>query len=115
MAEAEALCDRVAFIDKGGILAVESPKVLSTWVARFERIDAEGVPPAVREELANTPGVAAVQPLADDLTRIELESETAAGPVLKRLVEAGVSSIRTSRPSLEEFYLGVFGERGLRV
>jgi ABC-2 type transport system ATP-binding protein len=36
-------------------------------------------------------------------------------PLLSFLVAAGVTSIRTSRPSLEEVYLHLIGDRGLRV
>ena len=42
MAEAEAVCDRVTLIDKGKVLAVETPRSLSRLVARNERIDFDG-------------------------------------------------------------------------
>jgi len=98
MAEAEALCDRVALIDHGALLAIEPPRVLSGWVAGFERIDVEGATP----ELLRTS-----QPFP--------ASRDSTATVLRRLVDAGVQSIRTSQPSLEEVYVHVFGERGLRI
>src|SRR3954462_13413091 len=42
MAEAEALCDRVTLIDRGSILATESPRTLGRVISRFQRIDVEG-------------------------------------------------------------------------
>lgn len=44
MAEAESICDRVALIDRGHILAILPPRTLSGWIATFERIDVKGAP-----------------------------------------------------------------------
>ena len=72
MAEAEAVCDRVTLIDRGKVLAVETPHSLSRLVARNERIDFDGG----TEELLNTlrviPGVASVSPVAEGGYRVEL-------------------------------------------
>jgi ABC-2 type transport system ATP-binding protein len=114
MAEAEALCDRVALIDHGALLAVEPPRVLSGWIAGFERIDVEGAPQAVLRELEAFPGVTAVTSDGDG-ARISVDSREATAAVLQRLVTAGVQTIRTSVPSLEEVYVHVFGDRGLRI
>ena len=114
MAEAEALCDRVALIDRGALLAVETPKVLARWIAAFERIDVEGAAPALLTALGSVDGVTGVT-VDGDTARISVDSRDATGDVLQRLVTAGVQSIRTSAPSLEEVYVHVFGERGLRI
>jgi ABC-2 type transport system ATP-binding protein len=114
MAEAESLCDRVALIDHGALLAVEPPRVLSGWIAGFERIDVEGAAPAVLRELEGLPGVTAVT--SDGAgARISVDCREATAAVLQCLVAAGVQSIRTSVPSLEEVYVHVFGDRGLRI
>ena len=114
MAEAEALCDRVALIDRGEMLAIESPRKLSAWIAAFERVDATGVDVATLDEIRRLPGVASVEPAGEGF-RIQTEAENATAEVLRRLVAGGVESISTSRPSLEEVYLHVFGARGMRV
>jgi ABC-2 type transport system ATP-binding protein len=114
MAEAEALCDRVALIDHGSLLAVEPPRVLSGWIAGFERIDVEGVPQAVLRELEAFPGVHR-DAGAVAVGRDRGDSREATAAVLQRLVTAGVQTIRTSVPSLEEVYVHVFGDRGLRI
>jgi ABC-2 type transport system ATP-binding protein len=114
MAEAEALCDRVALINHGSLLAVEPPKVLSGWIAAFERIDVAGASPALLRELGRLPGVTAV--VVDGAgARISVDSRDATGAVLQQLVAGGVQTIRTSLPSLEEVYVHVFGDRGLRI
>jgi ABC-2 type transport system ATP-binding protein len=114
MAEAEVLCDRVALIDRGKLMAIETPRSLAHLVARFERIDTEDAPSDVLDAVKTVPGVVGVT-RDGSFARIELDREDAAGPVLKLLVDAGVTSIRTTRPSLEEVYLHMFGQRGLKV
>ncbi len=114
MAEAEAVCDRVTLIDHGRLLATEPPRTLAGWLGSFERIDAAGVPADVAAALTALPGVIAVTP-TDDGIRVETGEAGAAGAVLQRLVAAGVTSIRTSLPSLEEVYLHVYGGRGLQL
>jgi ABC-2 type transport system ATP-binding protein len=47
--------------------------------------------------------------------RIEVDEEGVTAQVLRLLVDAGVTSVRTSLPSLEEVYVQLIGERGLEV
>ncbi|MDQ3641851.1 MAG: DUF4162 domain-containing protein [Actinomycetota bacterium] len=47
--------------------------------------------------------------------RIEVNVESAVGQVMRHLVEAGVTSVKVTRPSLEEVYLSLVGERGMDV
>ena len=111
MAEAEAVCDRVTLIDRGKVLAVETPRSLGRLVARYERIDFEGGPDGLRDRLSALPGVASVGQRPEGGCRVELDSDAAAQRVLKLLVDSGVTSITTSRPSLEEVYIRVIGDR----
>ena len=116
MAEAEALCDQVALIDHGKVLAVETPARLSEYVAKFERIDFDGGDPELIERLHGQEGVAAVRKTGQGLGhRVELSNERAQQSVLALLISRGVTSIRTSRPSLEEVYVHLIGDRGLTV
>ena len=114
MAEAEALCDRVTLIDHGTIIATESPRTLGRVILRFQRIDVEG---AGEEVLAHVAGLAGVESVAsaENGARIEVAEAGVTADVLKLLVEAGVTSLRTSLPSLEEVYVHLIGDRGLRV
>jgi ABC-2 type transport system ATP-binding protein len=50
-----------------------------------------------------------------ETTRIETDAEGATAVVLRTLLDAGVTTISTTRPSLEEVYLHVIGDRGLSV
>ena len=44
MVEAETVCDRVTLLDRGRILATETPRTLGSLISRFQRIDVEGAP-----------------------------------------------------------------------
>ena len=115
MVEAETVCDRVTLIDRGRVLATETPRTLGTLISRFQRIDVEEAADGVLESLRSLPGVSNVELQPDGSTRIEVNEEGATVEVLRRLVEAGVTSVKTSLPSLEEVYVQVIGERGLEV
>jgi ABC-2 type transport system ATP-binding protein len=114
MAEAEALCDRVTLIDRGAILATESPRTLGRVISRFQRIDVEGADETLLARVAGLNGVARVMP-ADVGVRIEVAEEGVTAQVLKLLVDSGVTAVRTSVPSLEEVYVHLIGDRGLEV
>jgi ABC-2 type transport system ATP-binding protein len=114
MAEAEALCDRVTLIDRGAILATESPRTLGRVISRFQRIDVEGADDGLLARIAVLPGVSSVTPAGAGV-RIEVAEEGVTSDVLKLLVESGVTSVRTSLPNLEEVYVQLIGDRGLQV
>ena len=114
MGEAEAVCDRVTLIDRGQVLATESPTALSRLASRHERIECVGAGAAVLAEVGALAGVGAVTVTAES-ARIQLETEAAVGEVMRRLVAAGVVSVRVTRPSLEEVYLDMVGDRGMSL
>lgn len=60
-------------------------------------------------------GVSSVSPQGDGSIRIEVHEDGATALVLRHLVDAGVTSVKTSLPSLEEVYVQMIGERGLVV
>jgi ABC-2 type transport system ATP-binding protein len=115
MAEAEAICDRVSLVDGGRLLATEDPRTIGGWLDTYERVEAYGVPAPLAAELAGMAGVAGVHPQPDGSLRVQTDREGAASDVLRRLLDAGVTAVGTARPSLEEVYLHVIGDRGLAV
>jgi ABC-2 type transport system ATP-binding protein len=118
MAEAEALCDRVALIDQGRLLAVETPASLGRLIAKHERIDFEGASEGLLNALRAHPGIAQIKTQSGGEGkgyRLEVKESGAHRSVLQLLVSSGITSIRTSRPSLEEVYLHVIGDRGFAV
>jgi ABC-2 type transport system ATP-binding protein len=115
MVEAEIVCDRVTLIDHGKVLATETPRTLGTLISRFQRVDVEGAPSAVLAELEALSGVSGVERRLDGQARIEVNEEGATAEVLRRLVAAGVTSVQTTLPGLEEVYVQLIGERGLEL
>lgn len=114
MAEAEAVCDRVTLIDGGRLLGTESPRTIGGWVSAHERVDAHDVPEPVVAAIERVPGVSQVERL-DHGVRVHTNANGAARDVLRLLIDGDVTSISTGRPSLEEVYLQVIGQRGLSV
>ncbi|MDX1659408.1 MAG: ABC transporter ATP-binding protein [Nitriliruptorales bacterium] len=115
MVEAEAVCDRVALIDRGTLLAVEAPRTLATWIARYERIDVDGASEEVLAQVRGLPGVSAVNRREDGGARIETDADGATQQVLRTLVDHGITSVQTSLPNLTEVYVHLVGDRGLEV
>jgi ABC-2 type transport system ATP-binding protein len=113
MAEAESVCDRVSFLDEGRLLGTGSPAVIGRWISTYERVEAVGLPAGLAAAVEALPGVARVE--RGETTRIETDAEGATALVLRTLLDAGVTAISTTRPSLEEVYLHVIGDRGLSV
>src|SRR3989440_4866443 len=77
MVEAEIVCDRVTLIDRGRIVATESPRTLGRVISRFQRIDVEGADAAVLAEIALVAGVSAVAVQPDGSVRIEVNEDGA--------------------------------------
>jgi ABC-2 type transport system ATP-binding protein len=115
MNEAEAVCDRVSLIDRGRILATETPATLGGWITSFARIVARGVDAAHLSSIEAVAGVASVERMPDDSVQISLSEEGSVRAVMEALLAIGVTDFGTSPPRLEEVYVTVFGARGLDV
>lgn len=114
MAEAEAVCDRVSLIDGGALLGTEDPRTIGRWLSTYERVSAVGVPAETVAALRVLPGVGSVTGDGGTIV-VETTEPTAVRVVLDTLVRAGVTTVSTAPPSLEEVYLRLIGERGLAV
>ncbi|MFF7749149.1 ABC transporter ATP-binding protein [Streptomyces sp. NPDC007971] len=115
MAEAEAVCDRATLIDGGRILRTATPRELGSLLTRYERIEASGVPDDLVGRIRVLPGVVTAGTDPRGTTLIEVRDQQRLTPVLRLLVDAGVTDLATSRPGLEEVYLALIGERGMEV
>ncbi|MBL1097947.1 ABC transporter ATP-binding protein [Streptomyces coffeae] len=115
MAEAEAVCDQVTLMDKGTLLATERPSELSAGLSSLESVEAEDVPESAVGEISELSGVADVKRLSAGRLRVDTESSDVTRQVLQVLVNAGVTSLGTVRPSLEDVYLHYIGRRGMAV
>ncbi|MDD5339331.1 MAG: ABC transporter ATP-binding protein [Dehalococcoidales bacterium] len=108
MDEAENLCDRVAVVDKGKIIASDTPHGLITSYATEVRV----IFSTDKKDLPWLNKVAGVKKVARHGNRIEVEGN---GPLLAlvaaALVEHGIVplDLRSEQPSLEDVFLKLTG------
>lgn len=113
MEEAERLCDRVAVIDQGRIIALGTPKELiaslgAEHVVEFALSDGVQVDHA---DLLALPGVAHVH-AADGKTRLTVAQVHQTVPALMRLLgerRAALSELATHHATLEDVFLSLTG------
>jgi ABC-2 type transport system ATP-binding protein len=115
MAEAEELCQQVTLIDGGRVIADETPRTLAGWLGSYEYVELDGAPAPVLAELERLDGVSAVTGTEGGGYRVSVVREGVTGLVLRHLLDAGVTGVRTGRPGLDEVYLHLVGDRGLEV
>ncbi|HEX5466070.1 MAG TPA: ABC transporter ATP-binding protein [Candidatus Limnocylindrales bacterium] len=124
MAEADELCERIAIVDKGRILAIGSPAELKRRVQResifrleLDRLDGgparlSGLPGVVRAVPAATDGAqaSATEPRAPVLNLV-LEDDAALGGVVGALGDLGsrIVALQKSEPSLEDVFVELVG------
>jgi ABC-2 type transport system ATP-binding protein len=117
MAEADELCDRIAIIDGGKVLACDTPAALKRQVQQypvFELTLAPGLQPLSAEVLSTLPGVRQATisstPEALDL-RAVLEAEEVVGTLVPRVVETGarIQVLRKVEPTLEDVFIALVG------
>jgi ABC-2 type transport system ATP-binding protein len=117
MEEADELCDRVAIIDHGRVLALDSPERLKTTLGAHTRIElalrSEESTHPLAEKLRALPQIRSVEPISGGL---RLFAQKIDG-LLPELVEAaqsyGVRDMSINEPSLENVFIRLTG-RDLR-
>jgi ABC-2 type transport system ATP-binding protein len=112
MSEAEKLCDQVAVIREGSLVAVGSPDELRSRATRPQVvIIGHGFSPMVVQMMEERPEVTAVSARNGRLT-IDLCQELATAHLVNILAEAGahVDEIRRGKASLEEVFVSLMEE-----
>lgn len=117
MDEAEALCERVAIIDHGRLVALDTPQALIRQYAPGVKVHVrpqDGAATALADALRSLPGVQRVSADAPDevvLFSVDFEETIAA---LIRLGKEGAvryQSLRVEAPNLEDVFLQLTGRR----
>jgi ABC-2 type transport system ATP-binding protein len=116
MDEAETLCDRVAIVDGGKIIAIGTPAELKAMVKGSDRIELEvsGDAEKIAAALRGLPGVYEVTRDARGSISVTTEDGAHAMPRVIGAVEAAgaaVSSIKLERMSLEDVFIRFTGRR----
>lgn len=110
MEEAERLCDRVMIVDRGGIVALDTPEVLISKLEVDKRI-VLGVPDG--QDVGYLASLAAVSHIeqTDEKVIVHGHGDRFASSVVYALEDAGVSFIdlRTEQPNLEDVFLSLTG------
>jgi ABC-2 type transport system ATP-binding protein len=123
MAEADELCDRLAIIDRGKLLAVDTPHTLKRRLQQdvlFNlRVEPLGKRPSREDMIEAVPGVRQVSVTEKpDFTELQLilQSEETLSDVLAHLSRRGSSLIALEKrePTLEDVFIDLVG-RGLHV
>jgi len=117
MEEAERLCDRVAIMDHGRVIALDTPRALiaslgAEHVVEFALVDGAARAPDV-EELAGLPGVHAVRS-GPDRTALTVAAVHRAVPALLALLErrgAELSLLATHHATLEDVFVALTGRQ----
>lgn len=112
MEEAEHLCDRVAIVDHGRIVALDSPENLIQSLGAENRIifnveSANGLP---SEKLKDLTGVTRIEQIGDRVVVYGTGDELV-GIVVNALTSKGIrfSNLRTEQPNLEDVFLTLTG------
>lgn len=118
MAEADELCDRIAIIDHGKVLACDTPTNLKRLLQRqpvFE-ISASGIDQRIIGALGQAPGVVRLSGEAEENSsayklRFILQEESAIGSVVSSLTaeNARIISLQKIEPSLEDVFIKLVG------
>ena len=112
--EAEKLCDRVAIVDEGRIIAIGTPREIQQRTLAHSTIEIECVLPVPAGDLPAWQNAEKVS-LDDKRTRIAVLSTRPARTIVemvKWLDEAGIelADIHIKRPSLEEAFIELTGK-----
>jgi ABC-2 type transport system ATP-binding protein len=107
MAEAERLCDRVAVIDAGRLVALDSPAGLTSRLDVEQRIRFEPSAPLDESTLAGLAGVRSVSRHGQEI--LVVGDADALASVTSALVRAGVVAhrLRVEQPSLDDAFLAM--------
>jgi len=117
MFEADQLCDRIAVIAKGEIVAEGTPTDLKANVTsgRVVEIEVFGVEEAAVERMRSVPGVVAVaveQREQAQLLAVQVEPNTElTHALLSQLDGAQVGRVASREPTLEDAYVALVSER----
>ena len=110
MEEAERLCDRVAIIEHGRIIDMDTPEALVRKYCPERTVILSTDDPLAAGKFAGTPGLAHVTE-ADGRVTLSGTGEDFVTQVIRRLSESGihVTDFRTVMPTLEDVFLKVTG------
>jgi len=111
MEEAERLCDRVAIIDRGKIVALDTPQNLIDSLGAENRVVFEVGVHLDEESLRAVPSVVRVERIGERVVVYGQEDGLVSG-VVSALETGGIrfENLRTEQPTLEDVFLALTGK-----
>jgi len=111
MEEAERLADRVAIIDHGKIIALDTPQALIRTLDAGGKITCTAKAPLPRERLAGEPEIVGIDSENGRCVLKVTETKRALSALLRIAEEHGVElmDLQVSRPNLEDVFLHLTG------
>jgi len=115
MFEADALCERIAVINKGKIVALDSPGKLKSAVNDLSVVEIElfGIPDKYVEKIRKLKFVENVSVENRDQRQVLLvqtpKGPQAVPPLVAALSDLGMGKIVTREPTLEDAYIRLVG------
>ena len=110
MEEAENLCDRIAVIDRGKIIALGTPRELVEQYANETRIELPRRSDNIVERLQGMTGVLRMETIGDGV--VVACSRKATGEILRILTSENISleQMQIRQPNLEDVFLALTGK-----
>ena len=105
MPEAEMLCDRIAFLRKGEVVALDTPQNLKDHLGLGEQVVVTYSGQVNIEALKNLPGVLG---LKSKTGRVEImidRSEDSVDRIVKLFRDASIQDINIKEPDLEDVFI----------
>ena len=111
MDEAETLCDRIAVVDSGRIIALDTPQALIKQIAGQNRVRFTQVNGFNAAALGNLPGVERVE--QSGLEIVVYGNGTMVGQVTAHLAQANAlpSDLKVEQANLEDVFLALTGKQ----
>lgn len=112
MEEAERLCDRVAILDHGNLIALDTPSNLIRTLVRDKRVSFRNGKGHEQIQLERIPGVTRVEIEGDRLT-VHGSGERFISSIVSALEDQKVEfrDLRTEQPTLEDVFLHMTGRK----
>ncbi len=109
MDEAERLCDHVAVVDKGKIIALGTPRELIASLGGDEIVELATQQPLAPEELTGLPSVKAARRSADGIALTVEQLHLALPAILAHTGPLGLTRLSTHHATLEDVFVHLTG------
>jgi ABC-2 type transport system ATP-binding protein len=109
MDEAERLCDRVAVIDKGKVIALGTPRELIASLGGEQVVELATERPTSAEDWAGLPSVRAARRSADGVAVTVDQLHVALPAILSRAEPLGLTRLSTHQATLEDVFVHLTG------